>query len=275
MLDFDDPALGQAWLGIHPDAAQTYTVARDNAPEGRFHAYFRIPDGTAAPRSQKGEGWDLLSAGRQACSAPSRHHTGGTYRVQQRAPVLTWNPAWLPIGAEVAPVVTTVDRQGATAEGDIPPSAAALIINGARQGERSDRALYLACQLRDAGLDAATAEAHVMTFAARCRPLLPQSEARAALRSAYNRQPRPPARRQGEAPRDQEVSTPTPWPDLDEGVTFEPLPPFPLDAMPPSLGPMAVEISETIRVPLEVTALSVLTVAGVCIGRDAELTCGF
>jgi hypothetical protein len=267
VLDFDDPALGVAWLGIHPDAAQTYMVARDNAPPGRFHAYFQVPEGTTAPRSQKGEGWDLLSGGRQVCAPPSVHHSGGVYGVKQDAPLLDWNPAWLPVGAEMAPAAATADRQGATAKGDIPPSVAALILNGARQGERNYKAFQLACQLRDAELDAATAEAHVMTFAANCKPPLAQSEARAALRSAYSRQARPPARQQDD-PRDQEVSTLTSWPDLDEGVTFEPLPPFPLNAMPPALGPMAVEISETIRVPMEAAALSVLTVAGVCVGRD-------
>ena len=58
------------------------------------------------------------------------------------------------------------------------------------------------------------------------------------------------------------------WPELDSRPVLPPLPPFPHDAMPDVLREMAVEISETFRVPVEASALSVLCIAGMACGRN-------
>lgn len=76
----------------------------------------------------------------------------------------------------------------------LPASAEQLLHAGAPQGRRNERALWLACQLRDAGFDRPATETHLRAFASRCSPAFPEAEAMAAVRSAFTRPPRRPAK---------------------------------------------------------------------------------
>lgn len=97
VLDFDGEAAGAAWREAHADVL-TYRVGRPNAPEGRFHAYFSLLAGEAAPRSTSGDGWDLLSTGRLVVAPPSVHHSGSVYTVLCDVPPAPWKLEFLPSG---------------------------------------------------------------------------------------------------------------------------------------------------------------------------------
>lgn len=268
VLDFGDPEAGKRWRQAHPEACNTYTVARDNAPEGKFHAYFAVPAGDVPP-STKGDGWDFLSTGRQVCAPPSVHWSGGVYRVVLDVPLLEWCPAWLPPrGHGQLPNQGPAPQSEWVGRAVVPARAAALILNGVAKGTRNDTAFRLACELRDAGFAAPEAESMVREFAGHCTPPLSPGEALGTLRSAYSRPAAspPPIVAAGEETGPRPAGPP--WPEIGNGLRFAPLPPFPADAMPPILGSMATEVSETIRAPVEATALSLLTVVGACIGRD-------
>lgn len=60
------------------------------------------------------------------------------------------------------------------------------------------------------------------------------------------------------------------WPPLDR-VTYEPLPVFPLEAIPSPLREHAAQVAEVYQVPLEVPALGCLVVAGLASGPRHEL----
>ncbi len=61
---------------------------------------------------------------------------------------------------------------------------------GAREGDRNDRAFWLAAQCRDARLDQGTTEGLLSRFAAACSPPMPPGEAMQAMRSAFRAEPR-------------------------------------------------------------------------------------
>jgi len=65
-----------------------------------------------------------------------------------------------------------------------------LIRNGAPEGQRNERAFWLACQLRDDRLQPGEARVYMMRFAAHCTPALPEREAEAAMQQAYKEAPR-------------------------------------------------------------------------------------
>ena len=58
------------------------------------------------------------------------------------------------------------------------------------------------------------------------------------------------------------------WGDICEKVELKKLDDFPLEALPEILMKMTVEISETVKVPVEVPALSLLCTVGLCVGQD-------
>ena len=64
----------------HPDAVNTFTVKRSNAPAGRVHLYFALGDEQEAPAqlTKAATGWgDLKSEGGQVVAPPSIHYSGG------------------------------------------------------------------------------------------------------------------------------------------------------------------------------------------------------
>lgn len=65
-----------------------------------------------------------------------------------------------------------------------------LIRTGATEGQRNERAFWLACQLRDDRMQIGEARTHMMRFAAHCTPPLPEREAEAALHQAWKSAPR-------------------------------------------------------------------------------------
>jgi RecA-family ATPase len=65
-----------------------------------------------------------------------------------------------------------------------------LIRTGAPEGQRNDRAFWLACQLRDDRMSEGEARQHMTRFAGACRPPLPEHEAEAALHQAFKGAPR-------------------------------------------------------------------------------------
>lgn len=77
----------------------------------------------------------------------------------------------------------------------IPKCVRLLLESGASKGQRNDKALYIATQLRDAGHDQESAEELVLRFADRCSPPLPHPEAIATVKSAFSRPPRERPRR--------------------------------------------------------------------------------
>jgi hypothetical protein len=82
--------------------------------------------------------------------------------------------------------------------GTLPPSVDRLLASGAQDGERNTKALWLACQLRDAGRGHAEVENLLLQYGARCTPPLASAdelrELKATARSAFAKPPRDPAR---------------------------------------------------------------------------------
>ncbi len=61
---------------------------------------------------------------------------------------------------------------------------------------------------------------------------------------------------------------PRKWEPIKKEQILAPLPEFPIEAMPGILRDMAVEISESIQIPIEVAALELLVVTGAAAGRE-------
>jgi hypothetical protein len=100
VLDFDTPEAFPIWATQHPDAVNTLSVKRNNAPDGRRHLYFHLEDGQLTPKqlSKATEGWgDLRSGKSQVVAPPSIHHSGGEYKfIDSSIPTLPWNNAYIP-----------------------------------------------------------------------------------------------------------------------------------------------------------------------------------
>lgn len=97
VLDFDEPGAYCEWADRNPDAADTWTVARDNAEPGRCHCYFRLESGQRPPASTSGTWGDLQSNGKQVVAPPSVHYTGGRYRLINDTCPKQWNDDYLPV----------------------------------------------------------------------------------------------------------------------------------------------------------------------------------
>ena len=84
----------------------------------------------------------------------------------------------------------------ATVTKEIPKFILDAAAAGAPKGERNNRALWLAAQIRDAGIGRGDAEQLMAQFAASCNPAMKPSEVAAVMKSANTRPPRaPPASR--------------------------------------------------------------------------------
>ncbi len=192
VLDFDAPEVFHAWEELHPEALNTYTVKRDNAPEGKMHLYFAIPDNMPAPASQQGEDWDFQSDGRQIVAAGSVHKTGGIYKVIKDVPLLPWRDEYLPVD-EKKSVSKSVNLFEPGVR--LPISVQNTITSGAEEGERNKKLFDLICQLRDAGMPIENARPKALEFASHCNPPLEEHEVDSTLASVYSQPRREPARK--------------------------------------------------------------------------------
>ncbi len=295
VLDFDTPEAFAPWAAEHPDAAHSFTVARDNAAPGRCHVYFTLAEGQAAPANQTktATGWgDLLAVGRQVVAPPSIHHTGGKYEATTDAAPLPWKDEYTPAPwgkAEGFAFDEALPRQTpppprSDAPG-LPPTVRATIEAGAPEGERNATAFKLACQLRDEGHRAAAIYAHLETFAARCRPPMDEGEITAALTSALSKAPREPARGPnapryvqhpaGAPPPPPGPPEPTPaedWPEPEPlGVLAADPPAWPWEVMPRSLRGIGRSIAETMNVPDELPGMAALCCASIACRKIATV----
>ena len=182
VLDFDEPGIFEEWSKLHPEAVNTYTVQRDNAPADRCHLYFSIPTTGYSPKSTKDLGWDLQADGRQVVAPPSIHYSGGIYQCVKDIPLLPWDDSYL----EGLP-----RRKSSSANESDNTTIPTTISSGAVAGERNNKAFDFSCKLRDSKLPQSEAMEHLKIFAASCIPPLPQAEAIATVDSAYSHPARP------------------------------------------------------------------------------------
>ena len=80
---------------------------------------------------------------------------------------------------------------------EIPKFIEDAAAQGARKGERNNRALWLAAQCRDAGIGAGATGRMMDVFARSCSPPMGAAEVEAVVRSANRRPPREPPRNDG------------------------------------------------------------------------------
>ncbi len=142
---------------------------------------------TAAAYYRKTYGLDADAACRDVCRLCVVSHDS-TLIYHQDAKTFEVPPAPAPAPMRKA---TPAPRPRAPS---LPRTVEALIANGVFDGTRHERALFATCQLRDAGFSPPEVEGHVLTFAARCTPPLSDGDARAAVKQAFSRPARDPAR---------------------------------------------------------------------------------
>ncbi len=266
VLDFDEGQAYHEWARRHPEAAQTYTVARDNAEPGRCHVYFVVPPGYPLPKNvpKSRTGWgDLLSTGRQVVAPPSRHHTGGQYCVVIRPDRLVeWRDEYLPEslvsqqqdgakGAQAASKRSPENELAAV----LPDDMVRLIENGVTQGGRNDAAFRLACRLRDRGFDAENAGRLVQEFAARCVPPLPPTEVNTTVASAFKAEVSAQERTADRPPWEQVTAAHVR--DVIRGTLIEPV-------------VEALEAVTTPPLPLEMTLPKALTLIGCALSQPVH-----
>lgn len=294
VLDFDEAAAYAPWAEAHPEAAQSYTVARSNADPGRCHVYFTLGEEQDAPAqlTKKATGWgDLKAEGGQVVAPPSVHHSGGRYIVLNDAEPLPWKDEYTP--AIYAPGLPEQSKPKATAPTPrprisnapgLPPSVEQTLYRGAPQGARNSTAFDLACQLRDEGHAEAEARRILDTFAGRCTPPLCERELADTIASAYKAAPREPARNPSKPPHEYraglpakvdaqpEPTPPEEWPEPEPLGTLSGTPPeWPWDVYPPPLRDIGGEIADTMNVPAELPGLAVLCAASVAVRKVAAV----
>lgn len=294
VLDFDEAAAFPLWAAEHPEAVDTFTVKRSNAPEGRKHLYFRLADGQPAPAqlTKAATGWgDLKTDGGQVVAPPSVHYTGGLYVIANDAAPMPWRDEYTPasyapgIPKRPNPSPTPPPPRAGHAPG-IPPSVQALVDGGAAQGARNDTAFKIAAQLRDEGLSESEALAIVATFANRCTPPLPEAEYAGTVRSAFNGTPREPARnphrpayavRTGPPPVHSEQAPPRPTPEADwpkpepMGGLATDAPRWPWEVFPESLRRLGEAMQHTINTAPEMAGLALLAAASIACRKLARV----
>lgn len=148
-------------------AVNTRTVSTQS---GGLHLYFQQPRGIDLNNTtgKLASGIDTRATGGYVITAGS-YGAKGAYRVLNDIP-----PAPLPVWLLSLWL-------GKTSAKSLPPEVG----KGVPEGSRNDSAFKLACKLRDAGEDRASALQQVLDFANTCQPPLPQHEVPAVVDSAF------------------------------------------------------------------------------------------
>ena len=132
----------------------------------------------------------------------------------------------------------------------------------ATRGTRNDTGLWLACQLRDAGVDQEHAEAALREYARQLDDDYTDDEAVATVRSAYTR----PAREPASVNRGKEVSDPPVIPLLDrDPPEIDPVP------LPDWARNFAISLSQAKETPVTLATLLELAVLASCVQRAFEV----
>lgn len=295
VLDFDEAFTYHDWASKHPEAAKSYTVARNNAEPGRCHVYFQLAPDESHPcnLTKKAVGWgDRLCKGRQVVAPPSVHYSGGIYEVIIAGDALPWKeeytPAPLTRPEAVPPRQHTPAPPPRAGSPGIPPSVQAALDFGASKGTRNETLFSIMCQLRDEGHAEAYAVAYARQFGARCQPPLSDAETVRTVRSAYAAAPREPARNpnagayfggehsagagasaaQGEAPpqETEEWQPPVPLGDLS---TLPPV--WPWEVYPAPMRRLGEAVVSTMNVPAELPGIGILCAASIACGKLARV----
>ena len=251
VLDFDDAKLYERWAARHPEAAKSYTVARNNAEPGRCHVYFALAGGQHAPRSMKALGEEVLSTGRQVVAPPSKHYTGGTYCLAGGT-LLNWEDELTP-ESFAAPSATAVETSPNT-DALIPPDIQTLIDGGVSEGARNSTAFDLACKFRRSGLDHDSAAFLVRKFNQNCTPPMDEAEVSTILASAYRAEEPGPA-----------GTAPAPWCRVTDEDVYH--------AIEDSGLGLLVSVLESVTeppLPLQITLPKAIVLAGCALSQPVE-----
>jgi len=161
----------------HGALAETWRVLTGG---GGWHAYLRHPGGYIGNSAGKiAPGVDVRGEGGYAVAPPSRHHSGRRY---------AWEIGYGPDECELADVPTWLPRTDGAKE-PLPFSRldTGAILDGVPEGQRNDQVFRLAAKLRGADVPYEMAARLIREAAANAKPPLDESEAVAALNSAYRR----------------------------------------------------------------------------------------
>jgi hypothetical protein len=179
-------------------------TVRANTGGGGAHLCFAHPGGRVKNNNtgKIGRGIDMKGDGGYIVGAGSLHASGRRYE---------WADGFSPADAPFAPAPTWILNRLSEppprppGNGNAPASDAGVHWLGkalakAANGNRNETGLWLACQLRDAGVSMGDAEAVMRAYAERVpagdHPYR-AAEAGASLRVAYSQPPREPAKRDG------------------------------------------------------------------------------
>ncbi|MEX2606029.1 MAG: DUF3987 domain-containing protein [Kiritimatiellia bacterium] len=293
VFDLDGTEGPQAFFDLCRKAGDSEFLLRchSRTPRGGFHFYTGPVPNLKSVAGELAESCDTRAAGGSIILPGSIRADGKAYTFNPGA--FTDAPGWLVDLCRERGLVRDPNPPRPAPRGPvdfppgIPPSTRALIESGTGEGNRNGKAFEISVQLRDERLTESEALALVEAFAARCNPPFPQSEARAAVLSAYKEPPREPARDPSKPPYTppartrQRNGTPDPVtveadappveaPDLWEA---DPVPlggfqsvadPLPLDALPDAVRRMCEAVRDTYRQPPDLIAgcaLGVLSIA--------------
>lgn len=201
VLDVDGQHDGYASIAaleaLHGPLPPTLTAATGSGGRHYFFSHPGFPVQNDAS-GKVGRGVDVRGEGGYVVAAPSLHHSGGTYRWEAAAPIAALPEGWLALLPR--PKDPTLRVVPPTAPGDEDGDHwldQALL--RAQPGTRNHTGLWLACQLRDAGLDRQSAEGYLLRYAAHQGQDYTGAEAVHSLEQAFTRPPREKAMSQSPA----------------------------------------------------------------------------
>jgi KaiC/GvpD/RAD55 family RecA-like ATPase len=187
----------EAEFGLLPPTVRAVTGG------GGTHVYFSHPGRPVRNSSNRvGPGLDVRGDGGYVAAAPSLHASGNRYGwetlcgPEDLTPALP--PGWLLARmTEPVPQASTPPRPERYRDADTAGHWIGRALMRAAEGNRNETGLWLAAQLRDAGVSQADAESSLCEYARRCPSggeRYTEREAVATARSAYARPPREPAK---------------------------------------------------------------------------------